>query len=299
MRLDTRQSSLIQLHIGILLLGGTALFSKLIALPALDITVWRSLFAGLALLGLFLLTRFDFRLHRSRDYAIVLGLGVLFAVHWLTYFHAMQVSTVAVGIVALFTFPVITVFIEPFFHGEPPRLVDLAGALAVVAGVYLMVPEFSLNNATTQGVLWGLLSAFTYALRNVIQRHRFRHYPGKTAMFYQVLVVLALTAPFLGGGSFELGPGQWALIVLLGIVFTALPHTLFANALVHHSAVSVSLINCLQVVYATVLAALVLSELPGSSTIVGGALIVGAAAFESVRSAKAQSQTTREQEASS
>ena len=291
MPLDQRHYSLLQLHLGILLLGGTALFSKLVALPALELTAWRSVFAGLALLGFFLATRSELRLRASRDYVIVLGLGVIFAIHWVTYFHAMQVSTVAVGVVALFTFPVMTVFLDPLFHSGRPRLTDLCGALLVCGGVYLMVPEFSLDNTTTQGVLWGLLSAFLYALRNVVQRHHFRHYPGKTAMIYQVLVVILLTTPFVTGESFELGMSQWLLLVLLGVVFTALPHTLFANALIHHSAVSVGLINCLQVVYATMLAAIILSELPGTSTIVGGTLIVAAAAYESVRSAQTSART--------
>ena len=57
MPLETRHLSLIQLHFGILLLGGTALFSRIIPLPALDITVWRSLFAALAITLLLLATR--------------------------------------------------------------------------------------------------------------------------------------------------------------------------------------------------------------------------------------------------
>lgn len=282
----TRHAALLQLHFGIVLLGGTPLFSKLIPLPALDIISWRSLFAGLALGGMFLATRSSIRLQRGRDYALALGLGVVFAVHWVAYFHAIQISTVAVGVVALFTFPVMTVLIEPLFHRHPPSPMDLLGACAVVLGVYLMVPEFSLDDATTQGLLWGMLSALLYAVRNVIQRHHFYGYSGGTALFYQVAVVLVVTAPFLSGASRQLPATGWALLVLLGVVFTAVPHTLFANALLRHSAVSVSLINCLQVVYATVFAAIVLSELPGSRTIIGGGLIIGAAAFESVRSAR-------------
>ena len=35
---------------------------------------------------------------------------------WVSYFYAMQVSSVAIGVVALYTYPVITVFLEPLFH---------------------------------------------------------------------------------------------------------------------------------------------------------------------------------------
>ncbi|HBJ28053.1 MAG TPA: EamA family transporter, partial [Cobetia sp.] len=43
---------LMSIHLGIALLGGTALFSKGVPLSALDITTWRSLLAGLFLLWL-------------------------------------------------------------------------------------------------------------------------------------------------------------------------------------------------------------------------------------------------------
>ncbi|MCH8505311.1 MAG: DMT family transporter [Ectothiorhodospiraceae bacterium] len=284
--MDERTRSLLAVHVGMLLLGGTALFSKIIPLPAVDITAWRSVFAAIALLCLLLVTRHAVRLREPRDYAIVRGLGVLFTVHWVTYFHAMQVSTVATGIVALFTFPVMTVFLEPLLYGTRARGVDVVSALVVLFGVYLMVPEFSLDNDTTIGVFWGLVSALFYASRNALQRRYFIHYPGKVAMFYQVLVVVALTLPFSSGQEGELGLEVWGLLLVLGVVFTALPHTLFANALVHFRAATVGLINCLQVFYATVFAAVLLSEVPGYYTIIGGLLVVGAAAMESLRASR-------------
>ncbi len=284
--MDQRTRSLLAVHGGMLLLGGTALFSRIIPLPAVDITAWRSVFSAAALLVLLLVTRHAVRLRSVRDYAVVLGLGVLFSVHWVTYFHAMQVSSVATGIVALFTFPVMTVFLEPLFDGRRAHGMDVISGLAVLFGVYLMVPEFSLDNETTLGVFWGLVSALFYALRNVLQRRYFIHYPGKVAMFYQVLVVVAFTLPFSSGQEGELGLQVWGLLILLGVVFTALPHTLFANALVHFRATTVGLINCLQVFYATLFAAVLLSEAPGYYTIVGGLLVVGAAALESVRASR-------------
>ncbi len=280
--LEKRTQSLLALHVGMLVLGGTALFAKLIDLPALDITAWRSVFAAAALLLLLLVTGLDFRLRRWRDYAVVAGLGVLFALHWVTYFHAMQVSTIAVGIVALFTFPVITVFLEPLVQGGRPRRADIAGALLALFGVYLMVPGFSLDSEVTLGVCWGVVSAVLYATRNVLQRQYFRHYPGKVAIFWQILVVWLLTMPFTSGEALSLGWPQWALIILLGVVFTALPHTLFANSLRHFQATTVSLINCLQVFYAVALAAVVLHEIPELTTVAGGLLIIGAAVWESL-----------------
>lgn len=274
---------LLGLHLGVLLLGGTALFSKLIELSAVDITALRSVVAALALLGLLLFGRDAVRLRRRRDYLMAVLLGVLFGIHWITYFHAMQVSTVAVGLIALYTFPVITVFLEPWFAGERPHWQDVLSGLLVILGIYLMVPTFDLGEGTTQGVLWGVFSAFLFALRNVLQRHHFTHYSAPQALFYQSVVVAVMVLPFLSGAPMALGGGQWGLIVLLGVVFTALPHALFANGLIHFKAKTASLIACLQVVYGTVFAALLLTEIPDWRTVAGGVIIVSAAAYESVR----------------
>jgi len=281
--MNHRLQGFLGLHLGVLLLGGTALFAKLIRLSAVDITALRSVFAALALLGLLLVGRGAVWLRRPRDYWMVLLLGVLFGIHWITYFHAMQVSSVAVGLIALYTFPVITVFLEPWFAGERPHYQDVLSALAVIVGIYLMVPAFDLDNSVTLGVLWGVLSAFLFALRNVLQKHYFTHYPAPLTLFYQAVVVAAMVLPFMSAEPWSLGSGQWGLIVLLGILFTALPHALFAHGLIHFKAKSVSLIACLQVVYATLFAWLLLDEIPAWQTVMGGVIIVSAAAYESVR----------------
>ncbi len=72
----------------------------------------------------------------------------------------MQVSSVAIGIISLYSYPVITFFLEPLFHGERPHIKDIISAIVVLFGIYLLVPELSIDNNTTQGILWGVLSAF-------------------------------------------------------------------------------------------------------------------------------------------
>ncbi|MBD3670798.1 MAG: DMT family transporter [Gammaproteobacteria bacterium] len=281
----TRQG-LWAVHASVLLFGLTALFSKLIALSALEITLLRSVFAALALWAVILWQGDLIRLRELRDYAIVLLLGVLLASHWVTYFHAMQVSSIAIGVIALYTFPVITVFLEPLFHGGGPRLLDIISGLGVVFGIYLLVPAFSLNDATSQGVLWGIASALLFSLRNIIQGRFFSTYPAKQALFYQILVTVMVLLPFSYTVVPQVSPWQWGQLLLLGIFFTALPHTLFAFSLRHFKAKTASLIACLQVVYAALFAALLLGELPGWSTVAGGVIVVAAALFESYSTGK-------------
>lgn len=278
---DGNREGLWAVHAAIALMGVTALFSKWVQLPALDITWGRSIVAA-AVLALYILSRREaLGLARRVDYPIALLLGVLLAAHWVTYFHSMQVSSVAVGIIALHTFPVITVFLEPLFHGEGISVRDVIAALLMLLGIYLIVPSFELQSATLQGVLWGVLSAFLYALRNVLQRHYFYRNSAGHALFYQALVVAVVLTPFAGGRGDEINAVQWLQLTVLGIFFTALPHTLFAHSLRRLRAKSASLIASLQVVYATAFAAVLLGEVPRLATLAGGALVVAGALFES------------------
>lgn len=272
---------LVAVHSAVLIFGLTALFSKIISLPALDITLLRSIFAALVIFILIKWNKKPIKLSALKDYAIVFILGVLLSTHWITYFHSMQVSSVAVGVIALYTFPIITVFLEPLFHGERPQIKDILSALLVLLGIYLIVPEFSLNNQTTQGLLWGILSALLFSLRNIIQGHYFKGYSARHSLFYQTLVSFAVLLPFAYSEIANVEPLQWGQLIILGVFFTALPHTLFAFSLLNLKAKTVSLVACIQVVYAMLFAALLLGEWLQVSTIIGGLIVVSAAMYES------------------
>jgi len=269
------------IHLSVLIFGATALFSRFIDLPALDITPLRSIFAVLVLWIFIRLKKQTLSLKRPQDYALAAVLGVLLATHWVTYFHAMQVSSIAVGVIALYTYPVITVFIEPLFHGEKPGAMDVLTALMVLLGIYLMMPELNWNNHTTQGIVWGVLSALLFALRNIIQGRYFSMYSAHQSLFYQALVVIIVLLPWVADQVTQVSGYQWLQLLVLGIFFTALPHTLFVHGLRFMKAKTASLIACLQVVYSAVLAAMVFSEWPQLMTLVGGAIVVTAAIYES------------------
>ncbi|MBF5058153.1 hypothetical protein Y5W_03447 [Alcanivorax sp. 521-1] len=278
------QWDLYGLHLAAFMLAGTALFAKLVPLPALDITGLRGGIAALALLVVMVLGRARLRLPSARHYLAMLIGGLLFAVHWMTYFHAMQVSSVAVGVVALLTFPVITAVIEPpLLHRHAPRGYALLAGLAVLAGVTLIGLEGGLAGNVPLGLAVGIFSAVLYSLRNLLQKRFLDGVSGPQVMLYQGALTALVFAPFLSTSPLQLAPATWGLLLLLGTVFTAVPHTLITHGLRRLSATTVSFTLALQVPYATLLAALVLSETPGPLALAGGALVVAASLFVTAR----------------
>ena len=280
--------ALLATYASIILLAGNGLFSKSISLTALDITFHRSWIAWIMLAAIVLYQERSLLLHSRADYGWGLLIGALLGVHWITYFHAMQVSSVAIGMIALYTYPIITALLEPLFTKSRLDGTDMISTVLVFVGVYLLSPNFDWQDSAFQGLAWGLLSALTFALRNLLQRYRFKQYSAIKSLQVQVLVVVLLLfffyqAPFPTDFDTIGWPlNNFWLLVILGIGFTATPHSLFAFALNNLKAKSVSLIACMQPVFGVLLAFLVLNEVPDMQTIMGGTIILTAAVLETV-----------------
>lgn len=289
--MDNIKKSLVSLHVAVFLLGITALFSKLIPMSATDIVFARSVVACSVLFAMLKFAGQSIRLRSAKDYWMGLLLGLMMSAHWVTYFAAMQYSTVAIGMIALFTFPMITVLLEPFF--EPIKLVwqDIASALIVFVGIGLIVPEVSLDNDVTIGILLGILSAVFYALRNLFHRKHFTHYSGSHAMMIQALVVVFSLTFFISEDVANADSYTWFLAILLGTMCTAAPHALIASSLQHLRAKTFSLIACIQPLYGVIFAMLILSENPSWQTLVGGLLVLSAAIYETVNTHRLHQQS--------
>lgn len=279
-----QQQSLLFLHTSVLLFGGTALFSKLIGLSALDITVYRTGVAAIVLFILLTLQKKQITLASAKDYSIAILLGVVVGIHWVTYFAGMQMAGVTVGVIAFFTYPVITVFLEPLLSrskiSRKPKVKDIIVAFIVLIGIFLLIPEINLGNQATLGIATGILSAFFFSLRNILHKNYFSHYSGPHTMLYQTLVAFLMLGLFIEVPPMEVTNHDWLLIVLVGVVFTAMPHALFASSLRHLSATTAGLISCLQPLYGGVLAFLLLNERVNLQTVIGGLLVISAALFE-------------------
>ena len=282
--------SWLQINICVLLLSGTPLFAKLITLSADAITLFRSIFGCLSLVGLIWVTKAPIRLPSCKDYILVILTGLLTGLHWVTFFYAVQISTVAVGILALYTFPIITSFLEPLFDGERMRPGNLVRATIVFAGILLMIPEFELSNRITAGALWGLASATLFSVRNILVQKKLGHLSSTTTMCYQLVVISLMLLPVVPFDESLAVDHRLPLLLLLGIVFTAAPHVLLVASLRHIRATSASLILCLHPMYSIIFAAILISEIPSYRTMLGGLMIICIAVSESIQMRRAGKQ---------
>jgi drug/metabolite transporter (DMT)-like permease len=282
------KKSMIELHISVVIMSATALFAKLITLSPTDIIAFRCLVAALTLLLFTRLTGTRLGLLRRADLGLLLLLGLIIAVHWVSFFTAVQMSGVTISMIAMYTFPVMTVLMEPLFFKERIDRRDLTVALIVLVGVYLAVPGGIHGGRIALGAALGIFSAFLYTLRNILYRKYLSRYPSSAMMFYQIAVAGVLLLPFVTPGIDLLTDHRWIYIIVLGVIFTAVAHTLFADSLRTIRASTAGLIASLEPIYGMAFAAVVLSEIPAVKTVAGALIVVGAAVYTSIRAGRTE-----------
>lgn len=271
---DITTSGLVEIHSAVLLFGLAGLFGKILDLPAWAIVLGRTGFATAAL-GLVLVVARPAQLHRGVKTISLFGLlGALLAVHWILFFLAIQVSTVAVGLLAFSTFPVFITVIEPWWFNEKRRTIDGVTALLVMMGLCIMVYPSPFGGQLLAGVFWGVLSGFTFAILSLLNRKWVREYPPVVIAFYQNAFATLLLLPMLAWFDGHIEAGQWGMLAFLGVVCTALSHALFIRGLTFVRAQLASVIACLEPVYGIVFAYFLLHEIPSPHTLAGGTVIL-------------------------
>lgn len=282
----SENKGLISVHLAVLLFGVVGLFAKLVELPAVIIVLGRVFFSAVFLWGFLFFRRQKIRLQEREDYLWLLGAGVILAVHWSSFMQAIQTSTVAVGTLTFSTFPLFVTFLEPYLFHEKLKLTDVVCAIIMLIGVVFIVPEFTLGNTVTQGVLWGLLSALTYAVLSLMNRRFSDKYQAALVSFYEQASASVVLLPAL----FILHPvvtvRDVGVLILLGVVFTALAHSLFINGLRTVKVQTAGIISSLESVYGILAALVFLGEVPGIRELAGGVIILGVALYSTLRSAR-------------
>lgn len=266
----------VQIHIAVLLFGFAGLFGKFLSCSPLYIVLGRTFFAAVAL---FLYARFIsktalFSFEKSVVFFFTLQ-GILLAVHWWTFFLSIQMSSVAVGLVTFSTFPLFVTFLEPVFFKEKLKTTDILVACTVFVGILLVIPDFDFSNHITQGAFLGIISGFTFAILTLVNRKNAQFSDSIAVAFYQNLfAAIFLILPILGVQTHPPKIADLPNLIFLGVVCTALAHSLFIRSMTAIKAQTAAVIAGLEPVYGIVLAFFMLNEIPQVRTLIGGLVII-------------------------
>lgn len=272
-----------ELSLATLFISTSGALGKFIDMPTPVIIWWRS---ALALIFLYIFCRYkkiNLKL-KTKDAPAFIISALFLGAHWITYFYALKLSNVAIGLLSLYTFPVITTFLEPLFIKVKFDPLHIVLGFIVLLGIYILVPEFNFESSHVKGILLGILSAICYSLRILILKRHVIHYNGTMLMLYQLLILTIVLSPFLYIMDTSGINTQFPYILLLAFVTTAIGHTMFVNSLNFFSASTTSIISSLLPIYGILIAYIFLKEIPNKNIFLGGLLIFSTVVIEGVRS---------------
>jgi drug/metabolite transporter (DMT)-like permease len=205
-----------------------------------------------------------------------LVMAALMAISSGAFIAALNYTSVANVLFLQALAPVLAAVFGTFVGERVSRRTWIAIAVAI-AGVALMVGGPSRPNAT--GLALSLLMSVSFAATIVITRHQ-RQVSMAPATCLSQAAVFVCAAPFASAGS--IGGEDLALLVGLGVTQIGLGLIFLSIGARLIPAAEVALITLLEIVLGPLWVWLALGERPGTTTLVGGAIVLGAVVIQAV-----------------
>jgi len=263
---------LIRLGLGIIGIGTSGPLIAMSTMPVLTLIFWRNL--GGSLLTL------PFALRHSRDkagmkWAVIAG--VVLALHFVGFFLAMRMTTVAAGTALVALQPIFAALFVKLSGGHIPSTAWLGMIVSFVGVVLVSGVDLQISVKSFFGDLAALVSAALAAVYMIAgsKAQRTLETTTYTTICYFVCSITALPMALIAGNQiFSFSAKEWW--ILLGLILGAqlLGHSMFNSVLKRVSPAIVSLIVFFEVPVSAVLAAWWLDQRPPLGIIPGIVLIL-------------------------
>jgi len=205
----------------------------------------------------------------------LIKIGVLFGLHWLTWFWCIKLSTAPIAMAAISSYGIFLTFFGWCFLSQKPTMRSVLAVAMVIIGNLMVVPEFSLHNEHTLGLMVGVLSALFFSLVPIVhQQHKI--IPSDTRTLGQFTVAWVMFACMLPWSTWQVAPMDWVYLMVMGVFSTLIGHGLWVLASTHLPAAVISCLYFVGVPYIIVLGAVFLDETLPTIGLIGTALIVAA-----------------------
>ncbi|WP_179006604.1 DMT family transporter [Winogradskyella forsetii] len=214
----------IHLHFLVVIAGFTAILGELITIGALELVWYRMAMAGILMFIYIKIIRLNIKISR-RTFWQFSAAGVIIALHWITFFEAINQANVSIALAMFSSGAFFASFIEPFIFKRRILGYEIIFGIIVVLGVVLITSsEISYIN----GIVLGLLSALFSTLFAVINGRFIEKHNATVISFYEfVSGVLFLTVFILASGKtfnaefFALSNSDWMYLFILASICTA------------------------------------------------------------------------------
>jgi len=284
--MDSREKNILLMHFVILIFGFTGILGKLITIEAIPLVFWRTLIGGGAIY-VWLKVRRKVSKKSTSDVLKMGGIGLLVAIHWITFFASIKISNVSVALTMLATSPMFIGFLEPLIFKRKIDWRELTVAGVVLLGVGTI---FSFDTTYHMGMILGIISAFFASLFATFNGVLIKTHDASNISLVELLSASAaifLLLFFTGevnGDLFVLSGQDWFWITILALVATSFAFIAFTSVMKVLTPFTTSVAINLEPIYSIILAVIIFGdeEIMGPRFYIGASIIIGAVMLNTI-----------------
>lgn len=254
----------IWMHLIIFMWGFTGILGKLIGIDALYIVWHRLVIAFISLMiGLYFL-KMPMRIPDKKLLLKTLGVGVVVATHWLTFYMSIKLSTASLGILCLSTTTLHVTWLEPLVMKKKFSWVEFLFGCLVILGIYFVSDDF--NAQELKALMIGLFSALCAAVFAVFNAKLAEDVPASAITLHEMLIgiifmtIVVASQGKLNSDLFRMTGSDLSWLIFLGIMCTSFAFLMTIEVMKRLGAFTVSLSINLEPVYTILLAIPILQE---------------------------------------
>ena len=254
-------------------------------LSSIEICFVRMLVATLLMTGYFFIFDRKSLKIKLRDIWCFIGTGVLSLTFFgYCYFTTIQMTSMSVAAVLLYTSPVFVLLLSAIFFRERITKRKIGCVLVAIIGcafVSGIIGNFGVAGLSTKGILFGLGSGLGYGLYSIFGRFAInRKYSAMTITYYSflfsTLALLFLTKPMEIFTKLNSGRVDINIYYVIGtaIVVTILPYIFYTLGLTKIENSKAAVLACIEPIMATLFGFLVFHEVLSIGEILGVVLVL-------------------------
>lgn len=272
--------------LGVLGVSFSSILVRLSTAPSLVLVVYRMGFAAALLAPVVLMRhRGELMALKKREVLLCLMSGASLGLHFSTYFESLRFTSIASSVVLVDTEVLFVALISILlFQKKLGPKAWTAVALALLGSVIIAMADTAAGPDAVRGDLLALSGAFFVAVYTMIGSvcRRSVSTAVYTFLVYLTAALTVLCITLMSGVS-VLGYGTVNYFTGIGMaVFcTLLGHSVFSWGLKYLPPAFISTVKLLEPVFASLLGLLLFGEVPGSLTLLGGAVIIAGIALYS------------------
>ena len=279
----SNKRDILYLNLAVMMFGIAVVIGQYVEVASVMVALGRVICSSIILLVISLVKKESLKLESKKDYALIIFAGAVLALHWTSFFQSIQVSSVAIGTITFSTFPLFLTFLEPLIYREKLSVRSIVSAIVLLIGVIITIPEFSMENQVTIGIVWGMLSSLTYAIITLANRYFSSKYQGRIVSLYEQGTAAIVLLPSLFFVKATWRTQDIIGVALIGCICTAFAYSLYISAQKKVKAQTAGLISGMETVYGILYAFVLLSEIPTVREIIGGVVILRVGLYSSLK----------------